>query len=237
MSNSRTNYREEFVICREMMTPNPACCQADDTAVTAAMMMKSGNYGAVPVVSDRTEMRVVGIVTDRDLAMKVIAEQRDLYNTTVEDVMSKDLVTCDLDDDYDDVIKAMKKHQIRRLPVIDRNKRLVGIVSTADVALHGDEDDIGRTMQKISEPDGGIGGGFGVGKAGLWLAGGLGLGAGLFLLMNQDKARRWANAVSDLPDRAREWGDQISGKASDLASSVRDTVTGHGQDDNPATRL
>src|SRR5581483_10810702 len=98
--------------CREMMTPNPACCQADDTVVTAAMMMKNGDYGAVPVVADRTEMRVTGIVTDRDLAMKVIAEQRDLYHTRVEEVMSSDLVTCNLDDDYDDVIKAMKKYQI-----------------------------------------------------------------------------------------------------------------------------
>lgn len=234
------------MICREMMTPNPACCQAEDTVVTAAMMMKSGNYGAVPVVSDRTEMKVVGIVTDRDLAMKVIAEQRDIYKTTVEDVMSKDLVTCNLDDDYDDVIKAMKKYQIRRLPVVDDNKRLVGIVSTADVALHGDEEDIGRAMQKISAPDGGLGAGFDVGKAGLWLAGGLGLGAGLFLLLNQDKARRWANqvsdAVGDLPDRARDLGNQISDKASQVVSQVRETVGGQsgsqrGPSDNPATRL
>jgi len=183
--------------CREMMTPNPACCQAEDTVVTAAMMMKSGNYGAVPVVSDRTEMKVVGIVTDRDLAMKVIAEQRDLYKTTVDDVMSKNLVTCDMDDDYDDVLKAMRKNQIRRLPVVDNNERLVGIVSTADVALHGDRDEVGRTVQKISEPDGGYDGGFDVGKAGLWLAGGLGLGAGLFLLLNQEKAGRWVNQVSE----------------------------------------
>src|SRR5579884_921406 len=113
------------MVCREMMTPNPACCQSDDTVVTAAMMMKSGNYGAVPVVSDRNEMRVVGIVTDRDLSMKVIAEQRDMYRTTVGEVMSGDLVTCKLDDDYDDVLKAMRRYQIRRLPVVDSNNRLV----------------------------------------------------------------------------------------------------------------
>lgn len=214
--------------CKGMMTPNPACCQADDTVVTAAMMMKTGNYGAVPVVSDRTEMRVVGIVTDRDLAMKVIAEQRDLYKTTVGDVMSTDVVTCRMTDDYDDVIDAMRKHQIRRLPVVDSNNRLVGIVATADVAREGDEDDVARTMKGISseEPPGG----FGLGSAGLWLAGGLGLGAGLYLLMNQDKARRWAgqvsDAVGDLPRQAREFGDQISDRASQVVSSVRETIGG-----------
>jgi hypothetical protein len=173
-------------------------------------------------------MRVKGIVTDRDLAMKVIAEQRDMYNTTVGDVMSTDLVTCRMDDDYDDVIDAMRKNQIRRLPVVDSNNRLVGIVATADVARYGEQDDVAKTMQSISseEPMGG----FDIGKAGLWLAGGLGLGAGLFLLMNQDKARRWAgqvsDAVSDLPQRAREFGEQVSDKASQMVSSVRDTVSG-----------
>jgi len=225
--------------CREMMTPNPACCQAEDTVVTAAMMMKSGNYGAVPVVGDRTEMRVKGIVTDRDLAMKVIAEQRDMYNTTVGDVMSTDLVTCRLDDDYDDVIDAMRSNQIRRLPVVDSNNRLVGIIATADVARHGEKADVAKTMRSISseEPMGG----FDVGKAGLWLAGGLGLGAGLFLLMNQDKARRWAgqvsDAVGDLPQRARDIGDQISDKASQMVSSVRDTVTGGASSSEPSTRI
>jgi len=189
--------------CREVMTPNPACCQAGDTVVTAAMMMKSGNYGAVPVVSDRIEMKVVGIVTDRDLAMKVIAEQRDIYKTTVEDVMSKHLVTCDLDDDYDDVVKAMRKHQIRRLPVVDRNDRLVGIVATADVARVADEDEIGKTVRKISEPEGGYDMGFDVGKAGLWLAGGLGLGAGLFLLLNQEKANEIISSVRESVDSLR----------------------------------
>jgi len=226
--------------CREMMTPNPACCQASDTVVTAAMMMKSGNYGAVPVVADRTEMQVTGIVTDRDLAMKVIAEQRDMYHTVVDEVMSTDLVTCDLDDDYDDVIKAMKRYQIRRLPVVDRNKRLVGIISTADVARHGDKDDVGRTVQEISEP-GGEGGGFDLGRAGIWLAGGLGLGAGLFLLMNQDKARRWAEQVSDtvtdLPNQARRFGDQISDKANQVVSSVRDAVGSAGGNDPSSGRM
>jgi CBS domain-containing protein len=225
------------MICKEMMTPSPACCKADDTVVTAAMMMKSGNYGAVPVVSDRTEMRVVGIVTDRDLARKVIAEQRDIYKTTVEDVMSTDLVTCRVEDDYEDVAKAMRKNQIRRLPVVDANNRLVGIVSTADVALHGDDDDVAKTLQGISSPE--PLGGFDVGKAGLWLAGGLGLGAGLFLLMNQDKARRWADqvsdAVGDLPQRARDLGGQITDKANQVVSSVRDTVSGGS--DEPSTRI
>ena len=121
--------------CRELMTPNPAVCQADDSVVAAAMMMKSGDVGAIPVVTDRTSMRLSGIVTDRDLAIKVIAEQRDMYKSKVEDVMTTDLYICKPADDFDDVLKMMSRHQIRRIPVVDDNQRIIGIISQADIAV------------------------------------------------------------------------------------------------------
>src|SRR5207237_6075493 len=112
--------------CSKLMTSDPACCVLDDSVVTAALLMKNHNIGSVPVVSDRSGMKVAGIVTDRDLTLRVVAEQRDYYRTTVSDIMSKDPVTCRASDDYDDVIAAMKKRQIRRVPVVGAGGRLVG---------------------------------------------------------------------------------------------------------------
>src|SRR5205807_6940659 len=99
-----------------------------------AILMKNHNIGSVPVVSDRSQMKEAGIVTDRDLTLRVVAEQRDYYRTKVSDIMSQDLVTCRASDDYDEVIAAMKKRQIRRVPVVDDDGRLVGIIAQADVA-------------------------------------------------------------------------------------------------------
>jgi signal-transduction protein with cAMP-binding, CBS, and nucleotidyltransferase domain len=161
------------------------------------MMMKSADVGAIPVVSDRTLMQLVGIVTDRDLAIKVIAEQRDMYKSRVDEVMTTDLYICKPGDDYDDVLKMMSRHQIRRIPVVDDNKRLVGIVSQADVARNAESPkDVGRVVSDISQPESAEAA-FHVGKAALWIAGGLGLGAGLFYLLDPDRAQRLAGQLGD----------------------------------------
>src|ERR1700681_4509480 len=93
-------HKVTFMTCRDLMTSDPACCVPRDTVVTAAMIMKNHNVGSVPVVLDRELMRVVGMITDRDITLRVVADQRDYYNTHVEDVMSKDVVMCRVDDDY-----------------------------------------------------------------------------------------------------------------------------------------
>jgi len=129
--------------CRQLMTHDPACCIPQDTVVTAAMIMKGQNVGSVPVVSDRDSRNVIGIVTDRDIAVRVVAEQREYYHTHVGDVMSKDVVTCKVDDDYDEVIAAMQENQIHRIPVVDAAKRLVGIIALADVAREAQPKTVG----------------------------------------------------------------------------------------------
>lgn len=180
--------------CSKLMTSDPACCVLEDSVVTAAMLMKIHNIGSVPVVSDRNSMNLVGIVTDRDLTLRVVAEQRDYYRTKVSEVMSKDLVTCRASDDYDEVIEAMAKRQIRRVPVVDNEGRLVGIISQADVARSAAPGEVAEVVEQISEPAStheADGGGLATSTL-MMIAGGLGLGAGLVYLMDP----RWARAAT-----------------------------------------
>lgn len=166
------------------------CCVPEDNAVRAAMLMKQHNIGAVPVVSDRVGMKLTGIVTDRDLTLRLIAEQRNYYDTQVADVMSGDMVTCRETDDHNEVLKAMAKEQIRRLPVVDREGRLLGIISQADLARKTEPKKVGAAIEAISEPAGEHDAGSSAARTGLMIAGGLGLGAGLFYLLDPLRARR-----------------------------------------------
>ena len=191
------------------MTSDPACCVPRDTVVTAGMIMKNHNVGSVPVVLDRDSMRVIGMITDRDIAMRVVADQRDYYNTHVEDVMSKDVILCSVDDNYNDVIEAMKEHQIRRIPVVDSNKRLCGIIAIADVAREAADPEVGEVVGRISRPgvaqhDGHAGNAGRYTTAGLLVAGGLGIGAGLIYLLDPRWARRARESMSSAVDAVKE---------------------------------
>jgi CBS domain-containing protein len=121
--------------CREVMTDNPVCCLPNDLVSQAARLMRREHIGPVPVVSDERSRELIGIITDRDLAIKVVAESRDPNRTQVGDVMTRTIVVCREDDDLSTAIAAMAEYQIRRIPVIDRGGRVVGIISLADVAL------------------------------------------------------------------------------------------------------
>jgi len=184
--------------CRQLMTHEPAFCVPQDTVVTAAMVMKGQNVGSVPVISDRNSGHVIGIITDRDIAVRVVAEQREYYHTHVGDVMSKDVVTCKMDDDYDEVIAAMKENQIHRIPVVDSAKRLVGIIALADVARTHEPRTVGETVEEISQPSDArereSTGNYT--KTSLLVAGGIGLGAGLIYLLDPRWARRAREAVA-----------------------------------------
>lgn len=168
------------------MTSDPAYCVPEDNVVRAAMLMKQHNVGSVPVVSNRGDMKLQGIVTDRDLTLRVLAEQRDYYNTTISEIMSSDLITCRQSDDYEAVVKAMAKQQIRRVPVVDSQERLVGIISQADLALTAGKSDVAQTVKEISEPASvhAASGGPGVATTALLIAGGLGLGASILYLLD-----------------------------------------------------
>ena len=132
--------------CREVMTDNPVCCLPNDSVSQVARVMRREHIGPVPVVTNDQTKEIIGIVTDRDLAIKVVAEGRDPNRTTVGDVMTHTIVVCRDDDDLSSAIAAMEEYQIRRVPVIDQGGRLVGIISQADVATRFHEREITAEM-------------------------------------------------------------------------------------------
>lgn len=136
--------------CRDLMTGNPECCTPDDTVARAAHIMRTEDVGPVPVVADLMDRRLIGIVTDRDLALKVVAEGRD-PNTRVEAVMSRALVTANPDDDVEVALDKMSHNQVRRLPIVDRNYCLIGIVSQADLARSVDGEEVGSMVEEVSD--------------------------------------------------------------------------------------
>jgi CBS domain-containing protein len=132
---------------REVMTPAPETIQADRPASEAAKKMKEADAGMIPVMEDGN---LLGTVTDRDIALRVVAEDRDPQSTTVGEIASRDIVTVQPDEDLDDALQKMAKHQVRRLPVVE-DGRLVGVVAQADVAREGNEQAVGHTVEEISK--------------------------------------------------------------------------------------
>jgi CBS domain-containing protein len=120
--------------CNEIMTYNPTCCLPTDTVDQIARLMQTENIGPVPIVENRDSKKLIGIVTDRDLALKVVGSGRDPKVTEAEDVMTRNVVSCLEDDDLQKALEAMAERQLRRIPVVDRANQIVGIISQADVA-------------------------------------------------------------------------------------------------------
>ena len=125
--------------CSEVMTMNPACCLPNNTVLQLAQMMKDKDIGPVPIIENEQTRRLVGIVTDRDLALKVVAEGRDARTTTAAEVMTRKVVTCHAEDDLQKALEAMSEHQLRRIPVVDNDFRIIGIIAQADVATRVDQ--------------------------------------------------------------------------------------------------
>jgi Mg/Co/Ni transporter MgtE len=156
--------------------------------------MRREDVGPVLVVADHFEKRLVGIVTDRDLVIKVLAEGRYADEARVDAAMSASPVTCHQDDDVRDAMRKMAAHQVRRIPVVDDNHRLVGIIAQADLARRVDEEEVGELVEDISQP---------FGETDEWTGGGLrpaalkpvvigalcfGAGMGLAYLLGQPRA-------------------------------------------------
>lgn len=125
--------------CSDVMTESLVYSSPEDTVSHVAQLMKTEDIGPVLIIDNEESKRLVGIVTDRDLALKVVAEGRDPQTTKVEEVMTRKVVTCRADDDVENAMKAMAQYQLRRIPVVDNDDRLVGIISHADVATRVDE--------------------------------------------------------------------------------------------------
>jgi CBS domain-containing protein len=131
---------------RDVMTSNPTTCEPTATLVDAAKVMAREDVGPVPIVEGG---KLVGLVTDRDIIIRAVAEGRDVTSTTVREVASKDLVTVTADEDLDRALQLMAQHQVRRIPVVEGD-RVVGIVSQADVARAADDEKTGEVVQQIS---------------------------------------------------------------------------------------
>ena len=121
--------------CHEVMTENPVFCLPDDTAGQAARLMRRERVGAVPVVTDDRRRELIGIITDRDLATKIVGESRDANRTNVYDVMTRAVIACRDDDDASTAALTIQEHEIRQVPVVDCSGRLIGTISRGDVSL------------------------------------------------------------------------------------------------------
>jgi CBS domain-containing protein len=116
------------------MWENPAYCLPEDNAGQAARLMRRERVGSVPVVTDELRKELIGIITDRDLAFKVVGESRDAIRTQVYEVMTRAVIACRDDDDVVTALLAMEEHQIRRVPVVDHSGRIVGMISESDLS-------------------------------------------------------------------------------------------------------
>jgi CBS domain-containing protein len=133
---------------RDLMTENPSSCAPSTSVVEVAKVMAREDVGSVPVVDNG---KLLGVATDRDLVVRVLAEGRDPDGTAVGDVASSDVATVSPDDSLADALKLLARHQIRRLPVVEGDQ-LVGIVAQADIARHADEVQTGEVVEQISKP-------------------------------------------------------------------------------------
>lgn len=137
---------------REIMTKDPRTVTPDTGLQEVARLMQSEDVGIIPVV-EAGGTSLLGVVTDRDIALRVVAEGKDATSTKVSDVMSKGVRTCKESDSVDDVMELMGKEQLRRIPIVDDRGALVGIVAQADVVREAKSDrKAERTVEQISEP-------------------------------------------------------------------------------------
>jgi len=136
------------------MTEDLFYCMPGDTLTEVAQLMKKEDIGPVLIIDNDESKTLVGIVTDRDIVVKGIAEGLDPRTTVVRDVMSKKLVTCRAEDDVEVAMKAMAQFQLRRIPVVGENMKLLGIIAQADVATRADEPErTAEVVREISQSD------------------------------------------------------------------------------------
>ena len=132
---------------RDLMTSNPCSIDADKPVSYAAKMMRDEDVGLAPIVEGQ---KLIGTLTDRDIAIRVVAEGKDPESTTVREVASTRLVTLDPEQDLDEALRLMAQNQVRRLPVVEEDGKLAGVIAQADVAKHAPESKTGEVVEQIS---------------------------------------------------------------------------------------
>ena len=136
---------------KDIMAKNPRTVTPETSVREAAQLMKTEDVGMLPVVRSGSK-NIVGIVTDRDIAIRHVAAGHSSSECPVSEAMSSDVKTCRTTDSVDEVMKVMGKEQVRRIPIVDERGELVGIVAQADIAREADDKKAERTIEKISEP-------------------------------------------------------------------------------------
>jgi CBS domain-containing protein len=137
---------------RDVMTPDPACCSPHTTLDEVAKLMAQNDCGEIPVID--TGDQIVGVVTDRDIVCRVVAEGKNPQAYTAETCMSGPVITVRTDASLDDVMAMMEKHQIRRVPVVDERDSCVGIISQADVSWVGAPGEVAELVREVSRDTG-----------------------------------------------------------------------------------
>ncbi|MCK7470062.1 MAG: CBS domain-containing protein [Desulfomicrobium escambiense] len=140
--------------CGEIMTHHPECCVGEDIVNVAVDIMRDMNCGAVPVVDSHENGKAVGIVTDRDICLYIGQNDICPSNVSVRDCMTVNLVTCSPDDSIDAALNLMKSYKIRRIPILNDNSQIVGIIAQSDIATRSNEKpyDVYKYLEKVSMP-------------------------------------------------------------------------------------
>ena len=134
---------------RDIMTPNPETVSEKDSIRDAARIMKQRDTGVVPVCEGK---KVIGLITDRDIVVRLVAEGKDLANARVTEAMTKNIRSVNEDSSIDDVLNVMKSAEVRRVPVVNKNDEIVGIVSIGDLAVETNQDNkVGKAIEDISQ--------------------------------------------------------------------------------------
>jgi CBS domain-containing protein len=136
---------------REIMSRDPACCVPSDSAQTVAKMLCDRNIGSMPVVANQQLRELVGMITDRDLCCSVVAEGRDPKTTHIEKLVSLPPLSCREGANVEICESLMQEHQVRRIPIVDAEDRVIGIVSQADLALKDKPERVSKTVAEISK--------------------------------------------------------------------------------------
>jgi CBS domain-containing protein len=132
----------------EVMTDRPRCVTPETSVSEAAQLMASDDVGSLPILDGE---QLAGVVTDRDIVIRAIAKGKDPRGMPVREIASRELVRVHAEQDLSDALKLMASHQVRRLPVVDDDGRLVGILAQADVAVEAKEKAVGEMVEEISK--------------------------------------------------------------------------------------
>lgn len=140
------------MLVREIMTENPVVCTPDTDLQAVARMMRDCDCGAIPVVEDEDSRRPVGMVTDRDITIRIIAEGQNPLERRVRDAMTGEAITVAADADVQEAARIMEDRQVRRLLVTENGRAVMGIIAQADIALAASDQLVGEMVEEISEP-------------------------------------------------------------------------------------